>query len=323
MKLIEVTDLKKYFPVRKGIFSKSDKYVHAVDGINFSVEEGKILGLAGESGCGKTTVSKLLVRLLEPTNGKILLEGEDIAHKKGKELKEFRKKMQMIFQDPYGSLNPRFTVMDTVAEPLIIQGIGTPEEREDTVAKALDIVGLKPPEEFVFRYPHELSGGQRQRVAIARALVIEPKFVAADEPVSMLDVSIRLGVMNLMLELRDRLNLTIVFVTHDLACARYMSDEIAIMYLGEIVEIAPTEELINNPKHPYTKALLSSVPIPDPSEKRKRIEVKGRVSTPIDPPHGCRFAPRCPHVTAKCKKKDPHNVRVSDKHLVACHSFKS
>ncbi|MCK4432802.1 MAG: ABC transporter ATP-binding protein, partial [Methanomicrobia archaeon] len=207
MKLIEVTDLKKYFPVRKGIFSKSDKYVHAVDGINFSVEEGKILGLAGESGCGKTTVSKLLVRLLEPTNGKILLEGEDIAHKKGKKLKEFRKKMQMIFQDPYGSLNPRFTVMDTIAEPLIIQGIGTPEEREDAVAKALDIVGLKPPEEFVFRYPHELSGGQRQRVAIARALVIEPKFVAADEPVSMLDVSIRLGVMNLMLELRDRLNL--------------------------------------------------------------------------------------------------------------------
>jgi peptide/nickel transport system ATP-binding protein len=321
MKLIEVTDLKKYFPVRKGIFSKSDKYVHAVDSINFSVEGGKILGLAGESGCGKTTVSKLLVRLLEPTNGKILLEGEDIAHKKGKELKEFRKKMQMIFQDPYGSLNPRFTVMDTVAEPLIIQGMGTPEEREDAVVKALDIVGLKSPEEFLFRYPHELSGGQRQRVAIARALVIEPKFVAADEPVSMLDVSIRLGVMNLMLELRDRLNLTIMFVTHDLACARYMSDEIAIMYLGKIVEIAPTEELINNPNHPYTKALLSSVPIPDPSEKRKRIKVKGRVSTPIDPLPGCRFAPRCPYAAAKCKEKDPENVRVGNKHLVACHLF--
>jgi peptide/nickel transport system ATP-binding protein len=317
--LIRTQNLRKWFPVRGGFFERKPRHVHAVDDIDFTIQTQEIFGLAGESGCGKTTASKLLVRLLEPTSGEIYLEGEDIAHLEGRELKEFRKNVQMVFQDPYESLNPRFNIYDTIAEPLIVQSIGTPEEREEMVHKALETVELRPAEDFVFRFPHELSGGQRQRVAVARALVIEPTFIVADEPVSMLDVSIRAGVMNLMLELREKFGLTFVFVTHDLAVSRYMCDHIAIMYLGKIVEMAETEELIHNPQHPYTKALLSAVPVPDPTEKRKRIDIIGGVSAAVDPPPGCRFAPRCPYAMDVCKQEDPEYKSVGGKHFVSCY----
>ena len=318
MELIHAENVRKWFPLRGGFLERTQRYVHAVDDITFTIQEQEIFGIAGESGCGKTTASKLLVRLLEPTAGEIHLDGTDIAHLEGKELKEFRKNVQMVFQDPYESLNPRFNIFDTIAEPLIVQGIGTVEEREEMVHKALETVELRPAEDFVFRFPHELSGGQRQRVAIARALVIEPTFIVADEPVSMLDVSIRAGVMNLMLELRSKFGLTFVFVTHDLAVSRYMCDHVAIMYLGKIVEMAETEELIHNAQHPYTRALLSAVPVPDPSEKRKRIDIVGGVSAAVNPPPGCRFAPRCPHALSVCRKKDPVLKDVGRNHLSAC-----
>lgn len=310
--------MKKWFPLRGSFFERKPRYVHAVDDVSFTIQKQEIFGLAGESGCGKTTASKLLVRLHDPTSGDIYLNDIDIAHLEGKELKEFRKNVQMVFQDPYESLNPRFNIFDTVAEPLIVQNIGTHEEREELVHKAVETVELRPAEDFVFRFPHELSGGQRQRVAIARALVIEPTFIVADEPVSMLDVSIRAGVMNLMLELRDKFGLTFVFVTHDLAVSRYMCDHIAIMYLGKIVEVAPAEELIFNPQHPYTKALLSAVPVPDPTEKRHRIDIIGGVSLAVDPPPGCRFAPRCPYSMDICKREDPVLKDVGKNHFVSC-----
>ena len=319
VELIRTENLRKWFPLRGGFFERTPRYVHAVDDITFEIQKEEIFGLAGESGCGKTTASKLLVRLLEPTDGEIYLEDMDIAHLTGAELKEFRKNVQMVFQDPYESLNPRFNIFDTVAEPLIVQSVGTPEEREEMVHKALETVELRPAEDFVFRFPHELSGGQRQRVAVARALVIEPTFIVADEPVSMLDVSIRAGVMNLMLELRDKFGLTFVFVTHDLAVSRYMCDHIAIMYLGKIVEIAETEELIHNPQHPYTKALLSAVPVPDPTVKRSRIDIIGGVTAAVDPPPGCRFGPRCPYAMDVCKREDPPVKDLGGGHLVACY----
>jgi peptide/nickel transport system ATP-binding protein len=319
MELIRVENLRKWFPLRGGLFERQAKHVHAVDDIDFAIEEKEIFGLAGESGCGKTTASKLLVRLLKPTAGEIYLDGVDIAYLEGKELKEFRKNVQMVFQDPYESLNPRFNIFDTIAEPLIVQDIGTPEEREEMVHKALETVELRPAEDYVFRFPHELSGGQRQRVAVARALAIEPIFIVADEPVSMLDVSIRAGVMNLMLELRDKFGLTFVFVTHDLAVSRYMCDHIAIMYLGKIVEVAETEELIHNPQHPYTKALLSAVPVPDPTEKRKRIDIIGGVSAAVDPLPGCRFVSRCPYAKDECRREDPVIKDIGGGHRVACY----
>lgn len=318
MTLIRVEDLTKFFALKGGLFQREPDYVHAVEDVFFEIEKGESFGLAGESGCGKTTCGKLLVRLLEPTKGEIYFKDQDIAHLRGDGLKEFRKNVQMIFQDPYESLNPRFSVMDTISEPLLIQDIGTPEEREDMVAKALQTVDLNPPEDFIFRFPHELSGGQRQRVACARALVINPEFIVADEPMSMLDVSIRAGVMNLLLELKEKFNLTLVFVTHDLAVGRYMCNKIAIMYVGKVVEMAETEELIKNPYHPYTKALLSAVPVPDPTEKRQRIRLKGRVPTPVNPPPGCRFAPRCDYVTETCKRENPTFREVESGHWVAC-----
>jgi peptide/nickel transport system ATP-binding protein len=318
MELIRVENLRKWFPLRGGLFEGKPKHVHAVDDISFSIQPHEIFGLAGESGCGKTTASKLLVRLLAPTAGQIHLDGRDIAYLEGKELKEFRKNVQMVFQDPYESLNPRFNIFDTIAEPLIVQDIGTPEEREEMVHRALETVELRPAEDYVFRFPHELSGGQRQRVAIARALAIEPTFIVADEPVSMLDVSIRAGVMNLMLELREKFGITFVFVTHDLAVSRYMCDHIAVMYLGKVVEMGETEELITSPQHPYTKALLSAVPVPDPTEKRKRIDIVGGVSAAVDPPPGCRFAQRCPYAEEKCREMDPPLKEVGRGHFAAC-----
>jgi peptide/nickel transport system ATP-binding protein len=323
--IVKVEGLKKLFPVSSGLFSRATSFVHAVDDLNFEIKSGKSLGLVGESGCGKTTTGKLLVRLHEPTEGSIKVRNddgslEDIAHHKGPALREFRRRVQMIFQDPYESLNPRRTIFDTVAEPLTVQGIGTLPERQERVADLLAMCGLTPPQQFMYRFPHELSGGQRQRVAIARALIIDPQFVVADEPTSMLDVSIRIGVMQLMSELSDRFGVSYLYITHDLAVARYMTDEIGVMYLGKIVEKATTEELLQNPLHPYTQALLAATPVPDPRLSRDFINIKGGVSKPVDPPPRCRFYSRCPIADDYCRD-NPHPP-LEDKgngHLVACY----
>jgi peptide/nickel transport system ATP-binding protein len=323
--LVRVEGLCKTFAVTAGMFQRSRGFIHAVDDIDFEIHAGQSMGLVGESGCGKTTTGKLLVRLLDPTGGHIHLNDAelgkaDLAELKGKQLKTFRRRVQMIFQDPYESLNPRRTVYDTVAEPLAVQGIGNLPEREERVARLLELVGLTPASSFLFRFPHELSGGQRQRVAIARALVVEPVFVAADEPTSMLDVSIRTGVMQLMLELADRFGVSYLYITHDLAVARYMCQEVAVMYLGKIVERVETEELLGHPLHPYTRALISAVPIPDPRLKREVIEIKGGVAAPIDPPPRCRFYDRCLIADNTCRDNDhPPLEDKGDGHLVACY----
>lgn len=320
--LLTVADLTKHFPVKKRTYSlRVRNFIHAVDGLSFSVKRGEIFGLVGESGCGKTTTGKLLVKLLMPTAGKVLLDGRDIAEiTRGRPLREFRRRVQMIFQDPYESLNPRFTVYDTVAEPLVVQGGLSVAERERSVAEILVAVGLAPPETFMFRFPHELSGGQRQRVAIARAMVIHPEFVAADEPTSMLDVSIRAGIMELLLGLQSELGVSYLYITHDLAVARYMCDRIGVMYLGKIVELGPAEEIVQEPLHPYTQALVSSVPVPDPTYHRQPGEIKGDVAAPIDPPARCRFYPRCPRGDKQCEEAShPPLDELRPGHFVACY----
>jgi len=321
--LVKVDRLRKLFPLNRGLFRESVSYIHAVDDISFAIPPGESLGLVGESGSGKTTTGKLLVRLLDPTDGNIYLKTDgaqiDIAHIKGRDMKLFRRQVQMIFQDPYESLNPRRTIFDTVAEPLAVQGIGNVFEREERVAELLALVGLAPPSTFIFRYPHELSGGQRQRVAIARALVIEPKFVVADEPTSMLDVSIRTGIMLLMQELAQRLGVTYLYITHDLAVARYMSGSLAVMYLGKIIEMGNTEELLSRPLHPYTKALLSSIPTMEPSKHRDRIVLEGDVPSPADPPSGCRFRTRCWKAQPICAEEEPALIDRGHGHPSACH----
>ena len=308
--LIKVEGLEKRFPVASHWFRRSHSYVHAVDGISFDLARGESFGLVGESGCGKTTTGRLLVRLTEPTGGRVLFddgEGEstDITTLSGEALKGFRRRAQMIFQDPYESMNPRRTIFDTVAEPLKVQNACPPLERLDQVSSMLEMVGLTPPSTYLFRYPHELSGGQRQRVAIARALIIEPIFVVADEPTSMLDVSIRTGVMHLMESLADRLGISYLYITHDLAVARYMCSRIAVMYLGKIVEMGETEAVLQQPKHPYTQALLSAVPVPDPTVSRPPVRIAGGISTPLDPPPRCRFYSRCPIADDFCRD-NPH-----------------
>jgi peptide/nickel transport system ATP-binding protein len=323
---VEATDLEKRYPVQKSVFRSAKDFIHAVDGINFKIDPGQSLGLVGESGCGKTTTGRMLVKLLEVTGGRVLLQedGEvlDLSNITSKEeLKKFRSNVQMIFQDPFESMNPRRTVYDTIAEPLSVQRIGTVPEREQKVADLLDLVGLTPAASFMFRFPHELSGGQRQRVAIARALIVDPTFVVADEPTSMLDVSIRISVMDLMLKLAERLNVSYLYITHDLAVARYMCDRIAVMYLGKIVELAPTEELLSNPMHPYTKALLSAVPVPDPEYQRPPVEIKGGISKSINPEPRCRFYDRCPIAREDiCGANDhpPLEEKAPD-HWVACY----
>jgi oligopeptide/dipeptide ABC transporter ATP-binding protein len=322
--MIEVKDLRKYFPLEKGLFSSlfsagSEKVLKAVDGVSFTIPAGEVLGLAGESGCGKTTTAKTLVGLYPPTAGKILFGGEEITELMLRDKKKWARTAQYVFQNPYDSLNPRQTVFDAVIEGLKIHHLGTREERREMAAQSLSHVRMMPPEDFFDRFPHQLSGGQRQRVSIARALVLGPKLLIADEPVSMLDVSIRADIINLLKELTEKMNLASLFISHDISLIRYICDRTAIMYLGKIVEIGPTERIIDHPRHPYTQLLLSAVPVPDPEAGRVRIKLQGDVPNPIDLPPGCRFASRCERATDLCRSEDPEEIPVEKDHFVLCH----
>jgi len=318
--LVEVKNLKKYFPVHSGIlFQREVASVKAVDGVSFQIYEGETLGLVGESGCGKSTTGRTILQLYRATSGQVRFEGEDITPARGEKLRRMRRQMQMIFQDPYASLNPRMSVGRIVGEPLVVHNIGTKKERDERVAELLELVGLNP--YFVRRYPHEFSGGQRQRIGLARALALNPRFIVADEPISALDVSIQAQVVNLLEDLQHTLGLTYLFIAHDLSMVRHLCDRVAVMYLGKLVELAESEELYNNPLHPYTQALLSAVPVPDPvvEEKRQRIILKGDVPTPLNPPKGCNFNTRCPVSVDVCFDEDPDLVEVQPGHWVACH----
>lgn len=319
--LIDVRDLKMYFPLIQGVvFQHTTGYVRAVDGVSFSIARGQTLGLVGESGSGKTTIGRTIVRLYKPTHGQILLENQDLAQLKGEQLRQVRRRVQMVFQDPYASLNPRFTIGSLIAEPMHIYNLGSKSEIRDKTAELLRVVGLRP--EYIDRYPHEFSGGQRQRIAVARALSINPEFVIADEPVSALDVSVRAQVLNLLQRLQRQFNLTYLFISHDLSVVRHVADRIAVMYLGKIVELADRDQLYTAPKHPYTKALLSAVPIPDPKleKKRQRTILSGDLPSPINIPSGCRFHTRCPIAQQICREVEPvFEAKEGSEHYAACH----
>jgi len=309
--LLRAQDMVKHFPVEG-----SDLVLRAVDGVTFDINQGETLGLVGESGCGKSTVGRCLLRLYEPTSGKIFFENKDVTHASNREMRPVRRDMQVIFQDPYSSLNPRQNILSIVSEPMLIHKIGSKSERQDRVAGLLEKVGLDS--SYMRRYPHEFSGGQRQRIGIARALALDPKMIVCDEPVSALDVSVQAQVVNLLQDLQSELGLTYLFISHGLAVVEHISNRVAVMYLGKIVEIADAQELYSDPLHPYTKALLSAIPIPDPKQKRERIVLKGDVPTPIDPPSGCRFRTRCPWAIDDCAKVVPELREITPGHTAAC-----
>jgi peptide/nickel transport system ATP-binding protein len=326
-KVLEVKGLTKFYPVRlsfsESLRRKTTQVVHAVDGVDFDVKRGEIFGLAGESGSGKTTVLRAVLMLIRPSSGQIIYEGTDLAKLKGKDLKKFRTKLQIVFQDPYESINPRMNVYEVVSEGLFINHIArTEQEAEEMVKQALKDVQLTPPEEFLFRYPHELSGGQRQRVAVARALVLNPDLILADEPVSMLDVSVRAEVLNVLLAVRQERKISVVFVTHDLALSKDICDRLAIMYLGVIMEMGPAVELVAKPYHPYTQALIAAVPVPDPSGEKVKVLAKGEIPTNVSPPSGCRFHTRCYLAKEICKERIPPLDEASPGHWVACHFWR-
>jgi len=314
-KLVEVKNLKKYFGVG-GRPLKKKEAVRAVDDVTFYVKKGEVLGLVGESGCGKTTCGKTILRLIEPTGGSIYFDGHDITHLKGKEIMKFRRKMMIIYQDPFGSLDPRMTIGATIAEPMVVHHLVSKEGKEDKVIELMGKVGLTPDQ--INRYPHEFSGGQRQRIGIARALATNPEFIVADEPVSALDVSIQAQIINLLKDLQAEFGLTLLFIAHDLSVIKHISDRVAVMYLGKIIEIASRKELFDNPGHPYTEALLSAIPIPNPGGREKRAILMGDVPSPINPPPGCRFHPRCVWATEECKNTEPVLEPVRETHYVAC-----
>ncbi len=317
--LVEIKHVKKYFPIRKGVLQREVARVHAVDDVSFAVHEGETLGLVGESGCGKSTLGRTIVRLLEPTAGEITFQGQRIEDYGARQLRPLRRQMQMVFQDPYASLNPRKRVGTIIGDPMKIHKLGDARERKARVEELLETVGLSP--EHYNRFPHEFSGGQRQRIGIARALALQPKLIVADEPVSALDVSIQSQMLNLLEDLQKEFQLTYIFIAHDLGVVRHVSDRIAVMYLGKLVEVSPAEELYQRPIMPYTEALLSAVPIPDPdlAAARKRIVLEGDVPSPINPPSGCRFHPRCRYATQVCKEVEPPLVEYGNGHLAACH----
>ncbi|RLI46777.1 oligopeptide ABC transporter ATP-binding protein [Candidatus Bathyarchaeota archaeon] len=322
--IMEAQNLTKHFQLKMGFFktllSKEIPVVHAVDDVSFQIKKKEIFGLVGESGCGKTTTGRLLLRLIEPTAGKVIFEGKDITSIPENEMRKLRRKLQIIFQDPYESLNPRMTIFDIVSEPLRIQNAAESEEEIlERVVNVMENMDLIPPEQFLYRFPHELSGGQRQRVAIARAFALEPKFIVADEPVSMLDASIRTEVTKLILNLVERFHVSFLYITHDIALTRYICNRIAVMYLGRIVEQGPVDDVIQNPRHPYTMALIAAVPVPDPTAKRTKVVLKGEVPSPVNIPPGCRFHTRCPYAKEICRKEEPQLIRIEKDRYVACH----
>ncbi|HEV7733008.1 MAG TPA: dipeptide ABC transporter ATP-binding protein [Candidatus Binatia bacterium] len=317
--LVEVRDLRKHFPLGGGLFRRGSGVVRAVEGVTFNIRPGETLGLVGESGCGKSTLGRLILRLIEPTSGDVRFEGRSLYELGARELRAMRRAMQIVFQDPYGSLNPRMRVAQIVGEGLVIHGMGTRAEREQRVRELLTLVGL--PADAGDRYPHEFSGGQRQRIGIARALAVEPRFIVADEAVSALDVSIQAQILNLLQDLKRRLGLTMLFISHDLRVVEHLSDRVAIMYLGRIVEIGPREQVYGDPRHPYTRALLSAVPVPDPRRQVDRVAVTGDIPSPVAPPTGCAFHPRCPHAMQVCHQVVPPLERGRSGRAVACHVF--
>jgi len=317
-----VQDLEKHFRVSRGFspLRRKTLTVRAVDRVSFKIKKDEILGLAGESGCGKTTTGRTILKLFEPTGGKIFFEGHEITNLKPNQMKQYRPYMQMVFQDPYRSLNPRKNVMSLLSLPIETHGLAkSRSEKLEMIMHALDEVKLHPPERYVFKYPHELSRVERQRIALARVIVLKPKLIVADEPVSMLDALVRIGVLDLLLDLRKKTDFACLFITHDLALARYTCDRIAIMYLGKIIEIGSKDAVINQPAHPYTKALISAVPVPNPSARRVELRVKGDVPSPLNVPSGCPFHPRCPYADEKCRKEEQQLVRTDVDHYVACH----
>lgn len=317
--LLQVENLRKYFPIRRGIMQRVVGHVKAVDGVSFTVNRGETLGVVGESGCGKSTMGRSVLRLLEPTAGKVMFEGQNVVTLSKQKMRALRRQMQIVFQDPYASLNPRFSIAQTLMEPMIVHKLYNPQQRMERVRSLLERVGLDP--DYAKRYPHEFSGGQRQRIGIARALALNPKLMILDEPVAALDVSVQSQVLNLLEDLQEEFNLTYIFVAHDLSVVRHISDRVLVMYLGRMAELADVEDLFLDPLHPYTRALLSAVPLPDPDAKRERIILQGDLPSPANPPTGCPFHTRCPVAMDVCKEKVPEWKEVKPNHSVACHLY--